>query len=411
MRLRNKTILFLLVFVGFTASAQMADYNYAREIIGATEQWNKIELPDGVFGKISHRFSDIRIYGITAKNDTVEAPYILTTTENTKQVIARQFKAINTASNAAGSFFTFELNDEEIVNQIQLLINRQNFDWKIQLEGSQDQKEWFTLLDDYRILSIANEQTNYQFTTLVFSDAKYRFYRVFIPSLDNISLHSELQFVKAITDVQKLNTFKIASQKTTENKAEKQTEIELTLRQAVPVNQLQMHVVANFDYYRPLSIYYVRDSVKTENGYFFNYEFLYSGTLNSVDQNLFLFSSTIVKKLKIIVQNQDNQPLNIDRIAVKGSPQQLTFRLTQAANYFLVYGNEFAADPSYDIAQHRKNIPNEAAILKLGDEILIPKTPKETVKPLFENTLWLWGIMLFVIALLGWLSIKMLRKS
>jgi hypothetical protein len=31
------------------------------------------------------------------------------------------------------------------------------------------------------------------------------------------------------------------------------------------------------------------------------------------------------------------------------------------------------------------------------------------VKPLFENKLWLWTIMILIIGILGWFSLKMMK--
>ena len=74
-----KTRIFICFLIGFTAfcSAQIETYNYKRPLNGISDEWHKIMLPDAIFGKINSDFSDLRIYGITAKNDTIEAPYLL----------------------------------------------------------------------------------------------------------------------------------------------------------------------------------------------------------------------------------------------------------------------------------------------------------------------------------------------
>ena len=103
---------------------------------------------------------------------------------------------LNASSNAEGYYFTFENLDAKSINEILLDFNEQNFNWNISLEGSQEQSEWFTILDTYRILSISNEQTTYSFTKLVFPLSKYRYYRLRVgpgpPLVASVASHTWL---------------------------------------------------------------------------------------------------------------------------------------------------------------------------------------------------------------------------
>ena len=66
-----------LFFLGGFAYGQMDTYNYKMELGGISEPWHKIILPNAVFGQVANDLYDIRIYGISAANDTIEAPYLL----------------------------------------------------------------------------------------------------------------------------------------------------------------------------------------------------------------------------------------------------------------------------------------------------------------------------------------------
>ena len=58
------------------------------------------------------------------------------------------------------------------------------------------------------------------------------------------------------------------------------------------------------------------------------------------------FNSTTVQKLKIIIDNKDNQPLSIDGILVKGYVHELTARFTENAKYFLTAIHPFTPTSS-----------------------------------------------------------------
>jgi hypothetical protein len=137
--------------------------------------------------------------------------------------------------------------------------------------------------------------------------------------------------------------------KTKENKQPKQTEIDIDLQMPVPVSHIKIGITDTFDYYRPFTVQYLTDSIKTEQGWKYNYSTLTSGTLNSLEVNEFKISSTTVQKLKFIIHNQDNQPLTIDTIQINGYVHELMARFIEPATYFLIYGSKKASKSQYDM--------------------------------------------------------------
>ena len=320
------------------------------------------------------------------------------------------FKTLNASHNDKGYYFTFEIPTKEPINQIKLQFKQVNFDWQITLESSQDQNEWFTVVENYRILSIKNDLTDFQFTKLAFPSSKYRFFRLRISSLEKPEL-SVVSIAQNETTDGRFRIYSIKNIKTKENKQTKQTEIDIELQMPVRVSQIRIGVADTFDYYRPMTIKYMIDSFKTEQGWKYNYGTLSSGTLNSIEENEFKFSNTTVQKLKFFINNQDNQTLTIDTIEVKGYIHELVTRFTDQATYFLTYGNKRAARPQYDIDRFSENIPETLTALQLGDELTIERDAIPVTNPLFKNKKWLWVIMTVIILLLGWFSVKMIRKN
>jgi len=405
------SILLVLAVTSFAFSFAFAEevkHNFKREISGIDSEWHKLVLPDDIYGKISADLSDLRIIGITAKGDTIEAPYLLRVLEDRVVTEEIPFKIINESHNNQGSFFTFETNSPEAINLINLDFDEKNFDWQLKLEGSQNQQKWFTILEDYRILSIKNELTDFSFTKLTFPDSKYKFYRLFIESSkkpDLIKAYLQKQIVTngvfhacAINEM--VNEGKTKQQ---------QTEILLELEIPLPVSRVKLEVNNKFDYYRPITIKYMADSLKSDNGWKYIYRNLTSGTLNSFEESEFKFKNRTIKKLKIIINNHDNQPLDIETIQVKGYRHELIARFTEPAEYLLIYGNEKLTQPIYDIAHFQDKIPADLKELVLGEEEIVEHDSNEKTA-LFKNKLWLWGIMILMILLLGFVSVRMIRE-
>lgn len=410
---KNSWIFFALILLLFNVTnlfSQNSAYQFKREISGINAEWHLLNLPNEVFGKIRPDFSDIRILGVTPENDTVEAPYLVERTADEtseKELVSMKFNATH---NEKGYFFTFEMPKEDIANQIVVHFGQKNFDWKIKVEGSQNQNEWFTVVEDYRILSIQNAQTNYAFTNIFFPDAKYRFFRLSINSSEKPNLLSG--YVKqSVSRAGEYRSYSIKNFTNEIDKTAKQTILKMELPTAVPVSYLKFAVANKIDFYRPLKIEYLADSQKTEKGYFYNYALIANGTLSSFEKNELKFASTLCKKLKITIENADNEPLKIDSIWAKGTPEKIIARFNKKATYFLLYGNATASAPNYDIAVFQNKIPANLTEVSFGNELNINGKEEKKVEPLFQNKNWLWAIMAVIIAVLGWFSFKMLSSK
>ena len=407
MKSNNYHLTFFAFIITSFSFAQMHSYAKKIELKGIDSLWHNIEIPNTVFKDLNANLSDIRIYGITA-TDTIEAPYIHKTSKATQANDEISFNLLNRVHNTKGYYFTYELPNKETINEIILDLKDQNFNWEITLEGSQHQKQWFTILEDYRILSINNNQTNYAFTTLKFSDTSYRYYRLLIKS----DVEPKLATVKILKKAKKeaaYRNYQVQSFQVKEQ--EKNTIVDVELSTKVPLDFLTVTVDDNFDYYRSISIQYLADSVKSEKGWHYNYRPLTTKTLSSMEDNSFELPSILAKKVRIIILNYDNQPLNISSVALRGFIHTLTTRFTAPANYFMVYGKNKDKSPNYDIAKTKLILPQNITNLNLGKTIDIQKKESITTAPLFENKWWLWGITGLIIILLGYFTIGMMKKE
>ena len=411
MKMKNKLLILIFLLNGMNSICQMSEYEFKREISGIKGQWNTLELPDQLYSKVATDLSDIRIYGITSKNDTIEAPYLYAIKNDNNTSKVTDFKLINQSKNGAGYYYTFLGNEKVIINQINLNFGQQNYDWRLQLEGSLDQHDWFTIVENYRILSIKNDLTNYAFNKVVFPDSKYKYYRLSIVSTKKPELLStNMSFQKAGHGVLKQDAIKRVQ--INQDKKRKQTIVDIELNMSVPVSKLKIGVKDNLDYYRPVLIEYLTDSFKTEKSWYYNYGQAQEGiTLSSIDKNDFEFRTCITNKLRITIDNHDNQPLSFYKFEVSGYKNILITRIQVPARYYLCYGRKGSVKPNYDIEQFRPEISELANQTSVGKEEFVNPTKSGVTEPLFMSKAWLWGIMTLIIGLLGWFTIKMMKKK
>lgn len=409
---RKISLVVAWLFSSFYINAQeYGGFLYQRDLDGVSDQWHSITLPTAIYGKINADFSDLRIAGIKSDGDTIESPYIIRVLSDKKISNRVSFNLINRVKSKDGHYYTFEILGNNSINHIDLDFNKTNFNWSIDLEASNDQQAWFSVLEHYRIVSIKNDYTNYTFTTLNFDEAKYKYFRLYIPENKNPQF-SKASILNSSVTMGKYVAPSVLSQQIADNKELNQTEISIELDEVLPVSNLKLNVIDSFDYYRPITIQYVIDSIENNTGWHYVYSTIMKSTLSSFDKAAFRFPDIIIKKLKLIIKNGDNEPLHFDKSVVKGNVHQIIARFSEPAQHYLLYGNKNSHVPNYDIGRFKSKIPMKTKGLIIGAEnkIEVKKEP-DTNKPLFENSNWLWAIMLIVIAILGWFSVNMLKNK
>jgi hypothetical protein len=408
--LKRLRIITLLLCFALGLQAQTNRYPYKRVLTGLNQQWHNFQIPNAVFNKSQPSLADFRIYGFKG-TDTVEAPYILE--KNADQIIEKEIpiKIINQSNDIkTGSYYTFEADKETSINQIRLSFKDKNFDWRIQLEGSNDQNKWFKILSDYRILSIKNSSTDYQFTQLNFPDSKYKFFRILINKMQ-VSTLVAAKVLKSDTlkGVDKPIIFQ--SYNLINDAENKESIVKVNLTDVTPISFLKLNIKDDLDFYRPIKIEYATDSFSTDKGTQYNYALLYEGTISSLEMKQFRFASTLTNQLKITIQNNDNNPLRLTSVELRGPIYELVARFEKLDySYALYYGNAKIDAPVYDLKNFENKIPISLLPLTIGDEQNNPAFVIKKEKPLFENKAWLWALMGVIISILGYFSYKMLKN-
>lgn len=391
--------------LAFSASGQPPDYEYQRTLIDAKGPWCRVELPNDIFAKLGPLTSDLRILGETAEGDTVEAAFLLRIMKETGRITNSSLTIRNQSSNDRGYFYTLEMTSPALANTLDLGFGTDDFDWRIRLEGSTNEHEWFTLVDNYRILSIQNPTSPFKFTRVVFPPARYPLYRLLVKTaVDPVLTHVTVSQV--IHDDGRYRSY--ASRITTvEDGKSGRTNLDIKLSQCVPVSRIALHVKDTFDHYRPLEILYLADSFQMNGGWTANYASAASEVINSLERPRFDFSPVLTQRLSLVIVDDHNEPLTVDSVSVSGPVYELIVRIIRPGDYTLYYGSRLTSLPHYDIENFPDRIPSDAPTATLGPE---QKAGHLASEPVFTKY-WLWGLMILIIAVLGWFTMKMIRQQ
>jgi hypothetical protein len=401
------TVLFFLLVSTFS-SGQKTPFQYRRDLGKLSPGWKMLVLPQEIFHKISENKSDIRILGTDENGDTLEAAYLWEIRSEKSERKPLEFDIINRSTRPNEWIYTFKTRSSQTLNEIDAEFRTGNFDGKAKLEGSLDQKEWFTILENYRLLSIQTPETSYKFGRLIFPVSDYGFYRLRM-SCDvdpNLTTAHLWQTIKTPSVSYSLPTFKW-TEKTDRNS--KETIVRVQFDYPVPVSSIELITGNSLDYFRQMSIRTAKDSVKTRNGMQIDFQPAWVGILSSLERKPIQLNTQLVKWMEITVRNEDNEPIHFKSIIPKSNQEILKIRILRKGNYSLVYGNKAASEPHYDLAY--LPVPSNDSIVQIeaGKEISLAPNGKEPEQSKL-NMFWLWGIMILAMALMVWFSVRMARS-
>lgn len=400
---------FLLLFANGTAQTKIS---YKRKINAKQNSWNYFRIPDNLYEKAEPGLADLRIYRILQK-DSLEVPYLISGFWGTEVQMDEYFEILNKTKTEKGYYFTLQREDNQSeISEIKLSFDNKNFDWRIDLEGSNDQKEWFGILENYRVLSIKNSKTDFSFENLIFEKTRYKYYRILVKTNEK-PLLSEAAFQNDdVLKYQKFNVHKIQNFKVKNDKKSKTSTAVFSLKNSLPIYSFRIKVENKNDFYRPISIYAI-DTIATEKGKLAEYSGIVDGTLSSLKgADLKSYKDVLAKQMMIVIDNGDNLPLKISEIEVKTYENGIVFKAEKSGDYILTYGNQqFIDRPNYDIETFEEKISREKKdTVSLSNEMIVKQADNRS-KPLMESDYWLSGIMIVLILFLGYFSYKMIAKK
>lgn len=400
---------FILLFANGTAQTKIS---YKRKINAKQNSWNYFRIPDNLYEKAEPSLADLRIYRIRQK-DSLEVPYLISGIWGTEAQTDEYFEILNKTKTDKGYYFTLQREDNQSeISEINLSFDNRNFDWRIDLEGSNDQKEWFGILENYRVLSIQNSKTDFSFENLIFEKTRYKYYRILVKTNEK-PLLSEAAFQNDdVLKYQKFNVHKIQNFKVKNDKKSKTSTAVFSLKNSLPIHSFRIKVENKNDFYRPISIYAI-DTIATEKGKLAEYSGIADGTLSSLKgADLKSYKEVLAKQMMIVIDNGDNPPLKISEIEVKTYENGIVFKAEKSGDYILTYGNQQIIDrPNYDIETFEEKISREKKdTVSLSNEMIVKQADNRS-KPLMESDYWLSGIMIVLILFLGYFSYKMIAKK
>ncbi len=398
----KKTLSICIVLI-LTSIVGHAQFRYQRKVTEVpTAGWYAIPLDESVLTKLNPSFSDIRVY----TNDETETPYLLKVSRDAVSTQEVALETYNISKKETDLFFTIKLSTDVSINHADINFIEENYDNYVTIQGSNNEKEWFEINTAQRIVSIAERNIRYTSNTVFWSPSRFAYLRFKVANAKSLTL-SSVNFSLATG---KPGNYKTTTRAVASTTKDKMTQSVSVFNSTQYISKLTIEADPNQKFYRNYQIETLADSFKTEKGWQRNYTTLQSGVITSFRQDTIQIQPTLCNNLRVTILNEDNPPVKIKSITT-WSPEVSLIASLSTGNYIIKYGNDKIGAASYDLSHFTNEIPNELTNLNLGDEETLKTTANSVVQPWFKNKNWLWAIMLAVIGLLGFFTIRMLKKA
>ncbi len=399
-----RKVLFIVVCLFVTGSLFSQGYQFQSSIEhNDTAGFYKIDLKPNIMAKLNTSFADIRIKDATGK----EIPYFIE--KEPFSVTKRVFKEYQIIEKLrwrnGATVLVVENENKDTINNIQLQIK--NFDVRkhLELAASDDYMNWYTIKENYLFHSADGSITTSEVKSLNFPYTDYKYYRIII--YDWFSMPINVMKIGYYDTYQEEGKFKQLDSPVLarfDSAETKQTYIKVNFKETPYFDKFVFKVDKPTYYFRRAKIC-LKYEDKKGRVYF---DVLENISLNSNDELTIYQSDFPYKEFYIVIENEDNPPLEQVELIPYQLNRYLIAHLESDNNYKLVFeNNDVKAKPHYDIQVFKNRIGKDIQVLETGK---VEPIKYQTKKRVITSTLWMWGAIGIVALLLGYMSYKMITE-
>ena len=399
-----KKLILIATILLFSSRIFCQGYQWQTELTASNSTgFYKIELEPAIVSKLNSNFSDIRI----KDNNEIEIPYYLEKEpfSITKRVF-KEYKIIEKIKwNNGATVLVVKNENKDTINNIQLQIKNFDVRKRIELSGSDDYNNWYTIKDNYQFRSANGQQTTSEIKSLNFPYTDYQYYRIIIYDWYTLPINVlKIGYFDTYEEQGKFKELKNKMVTRFDSSTTKQTYIKINFKETPYFDKLIIKATKPLFYYRKAKICSQRIDKKGRA----HYDVLDYIILNSNSDFTSYYSDLKNKELYLVIENEDNPPL--EKITVKAYQlnRYLITHLEAEKEYKLVLENEsIKTKPNYDINHFKGRVESNIPVLGTKTLTKINSKLKKNIKP---STIWMWAAIGIVALLLGYMSYKMISE-
>jgi len=414
----------LLLILLYCQVGLAQNFTYKSKIDPITKSaFYKVILSSNLNARCNHNLEDLRIIDNTGK----EIPYLLKkeSTIDSKSNFM-EYTIIENSSDQEWQRIIIENPTKGKLEKFILEIKNADANRILQMSGSNDKKKWYVVRDSFYFTSYNNENTTNIQKEITFPRSDYNYYKIEIRNKDKnpINIISAGYYTNTIQIPSFQSTSGLSYKIKTFNK---KTYITCICTPANRIDRLKFYISSPNMYKRLGKITNITGNETTKEDYtikpLHSSSKLYKRGPESLPSTNFEFNSeakalietenilgnTKTDSFTIEIDNQDNEPLQIDSMSAFQLTTSLTAFLEKDKSYFLYFGDSLLQSPHYDLPYFQNKIPNDVNTVTIGP--VVNKEVKITNEYNNDNSvLFVWIGLGIIGVILIFLTTNMLQK-
>lgn len=404
-----RSIKLFILFLGSLAGAQTAQVSGTIDPIKEDGLY-RIRVPHQVRSYATNDLRDIRVWDTKNK----QVPYYVQPATEFKLTKTSDFTEFELVSNTRipDSIATYIFRHPyPTIEKAMLLIANYQGRKNYRLEGSNDQQEWFGIINNGELNQLSHPTQTEVYKEIQFPLATYPYLKLVFDDRQSLPINL-LKIGKVNTE--NVNLVPITMEEIPLKEIEfletdKQTQIHIRFDRPQVIDQIRLDIKAPEFYSRNALLYALKER-KTKRQVETYRQHLAAFSIRSDKDLIFNIPNTIEQEVYLEIDHKDNPKLEISNLKLMQEPVYLVAALKANQSYSLTAGNPKLEFPEYDISDVTNTKKTLLPIVEI-DGISYNETEKLVKKtPSFWQQGWfMWSSIGIAALMIVYLAYKMLQ--
>jgi hypothetical protein len=380
--------------------------------LGAVNQDGLYSIPihNNVRSYATPNFRDFRIWD--SKGEQV--PYYVqraTADTNTNVSDFINFPIVSrTVKVDTSTTVTFK-NLNKTIDQARLIIANYQGQKSYKLEGSNDLKQWFGIVNNGQLNNLSHSTETRVYKTISFPLCAYQYLKIVFD--DRHSLPINLLKVgkgntKTVT-IAPIAMEEIPVKTNTFSEKGKTSQIHVGFERPEVINQIRMSIINPEFYNRKATLYTIQEHEVKHKIESYK-RVLATFYIRSGKDLIFDIPTCIEKDIYLEIDNKDNPKLQINGIHFMQEPIHLVAYLKTDESYIITSGNDKLSRPNYDISSAINTIKSELPIANIGAIVYAQPVKTEKTSISFWQQPWfMWCCIGFAALIIFYYAFNLLK--
>jgi hypothetical protein len=368
------------------------------------EQFYKVLLDPQISSQLRSDYGDLRIYN----QDGQETPYLIKRSFIVyKESKFNLYRIQEYKRKRNRSELIVRNADKSKIDNIIIKIKNADVSKNMKLSGSDDNKNWFIIRQDYFFTPPSPEGRSSEAEFMFdFPLSDYEYYKIDIDDSSSNPLNIlAAGYYQQQLEQESYMSLPAPQINQRDSMKQKKTYVDISFDKPYYMDRILFVPDGKEDYYRNAEIWYKIPGQKT-------FSKLYDKILSSRTENSVRADKLFTKDIQLVIYNEDDAPLKIAGMNAWERRSYIIAKLVPGNSYTIRFSDPELQLPNYDLQHFQDKIPANLTELSASavKDIEVKKEAVVETVPFFRNPWFVWGAIIGVVVLLGFMSVKMVKE-